>query len=541
MPDRNPDRQWAWPLAGLLVVLALQVTVLLHRAVNWDEFFHYSQIHNLARGTLTLPLQTLYTRAFLWVLDLPIGEIDQIVTIRWFMLGCELVTLAAIFAMARRFTTPASALLCALAYLSAGYVFRHGTSFRFDPPATALLMSAAWITLCRPLQARWIAATGLLLGIATVLTIKSVLYFPVFAGIAWLRWTEAQRSIAAALRLAAIGLAAAAGFVLVYALHASTLPGESIAVGKATVDQTGGKMFNLFALPYWRYHLKGAGLAPFVTILALLFPFVLLRATRPAAEKIALIGLFLPLTTLLFYHNTAPYYFVFMLAPVCVALAVVIDLAVRRYGPQGLSVLLAGLAVAIWWVERPGVIEKQRQLLAAAETAFPEKPAYFDSCGILGRFEKVNFFMTPIGIALYRDGHAPSFADVMSQRTVPLVVNDVPNLDSALTGTGPVAALLPGDVAALRDSYVHFWGPFWLAGQTFNGPAQFALRVPGQYRVEGGDLTLDGRALKAGEVVDLARGEHRAVPADGAKVRLIWAAARLPQGAPPQQPFFVDF
>ena len=104
----------------------------------------------------------------------------------------------------------ASALLCALAYLSAGYVFRHGTSFRFDPPATALLMSAAWITLCRPLQARWIAATGLLLGIATVLTIKSVLYFPVFAGIAWLRWTEAQRSIAAALRLAAIGLAAIA-------------------------------------------------------------------------------------------------------------------------------------------------------------------------------------------------------------------------------------------------------------------------------------------------------------------------------------------
>lgn len=531
----------AWPLAGLLVVLALQITLVTGRAVNWDEFFHYSQIHNLASGTLTGPLQTLYTRAFLWVIALPGNSIDHIVTIRWFMLACELVTLAAIIGMGRRFAGPPAAWLAALAYLSAGYVFQHGTSFRFDPPAAALLMSAAWIMLCRPLRAGWIALTGLLLGIATVLTIKSVLYASVFAGVAWLRWHDAGRSLSAGIRLVAYGVAAAAGCLLVYGLHASALPEQSIIAAQATVDQNGGKMFSLLGQPYWLHHLKGAALAPFVTILALLFPFVLVSSSRPAAEKVALAGLFLPLATLLFYHNTAPYYFVFMLAPVCVALAVVMDLAVQRYGPRLLSVMLAALALAIWWIEQPGVIERQRLIVTTAETAFPDKPAYFDACAMLGSLPKANVFMTPVGIALYRDGHYPAFADVMARRAVPLVVEDDPILTKALTGTGPVPELLPGDVVALRDSYVHFWGPFWLAGQKIDKPKRFALRIPGRYRVEGGELTLDGGTLKAGTIVELARGEHQAVPAAGASVRLIWAAAKLPQGTQPAPPLFVDF
>lgn len=541
MAEPAKHRDLAWPLAGLLAVLALQVTLVLHRAVNWDEFFHYSQIHNLDRGTLTGPLQTLYTRAFHWVLDLPGSGIDHIVTIRWFMLGCELAILTAIYAMARRFVAPATALLCTLAYLSAGYVFQHGTSFRFDPPATAMLMGAAWITLQRPLRPGWIMLAGLLIGTAAVLTIKSVLYAPVFAGIAWLRWSEGGRSAASAFRLAGIGIASAAGFALVYWLHASTLPGQTIDAARATVGQNGGKMFGLFDQPYWLHHLKGAALAPFVTIMVLLFPFVLRRAAIARAEKIALVGMMLPLTTLLFYHNTAPYYFVFMLAPVCVGLALVIERAVERYGVRGISLGLVALTAAVWWIEKPELIERQRAIVAAAETAFPDKPAYFDACAILGSFPKANVFMTPVGLALYRDGQYPAFADLMAREPIPLVVNDGAELDAALTGTGPVPQLLPRDLAALRANYVPFWGPFWVAGYRVKADRPLDVGVPGRYRVEGGTFELNGRTVQPDTIVDLERGPQTVAVQPGVTVRLIWADAVRPITAPPPAPFFEAF
>jgi hypothetical protein len=420
-------------------------------------------------------------------------------------------------------------------------VFQHGTSFRFDPPATALLMGAAWIMLCRPLRAGWILAIGLLLGTACVLTIKVVLYAPVFAGIAWLRWHESERSAAALVRLAAIGLAAATGFALVYFLHASSLPGPADSAAKATLGQAGGQMFTLFDQPYWRHHLKGAAIAPVVTLLVLAFPWVLAGSPRPVAEKVALVGLFLPLTTLVFYHNTAPYYFVFMLAPVCAALAVVLERAEKRYAQRNIAVVLTLLAVAVWAMEKPGVLTAQRQVIAAAETAFPGQPAYFDACAMLGRLPKANVFMTPVGIALYHQGHYPAMAATMAERPVPLVLANDPILERVLATRDPVPELLAQDVGALRDSYIPFWGPFWIAGREVSEAGAFTLRVPGPYRVEGGDLLLDGRVLRAGERVDLARGRHSAAPHGSAPVRLVWAEATLPQAVPPAPPYFVDF
>ncbi len=136
-----------WPMAGIVLALAAHLYLALTRAINWDEFYHYSQVQKLAQGTLTEPLQTLYTRAFVWVVDLPGVGVDHIIMIRIFMLLCEIIVAAAIFGAASRFVARVPAMLCALAYLTAGHVLQHGTSFRFDAPAAAMLMTAAWILL----------------------------------------------------------------------------------------------------------------------------------------------------------------------------------------------------------------------------------------------------------------------------------------------------------------------------------------------------------------------------------------------------------
>lgn len=542
LTDPAAQRAGRWTLAALGLVMAMQLALVFTRAVNQDEFYHYSQVQRLVGGTLTEPLQTLYTRAFAWVTQLPGNGIDHIQTIRLFMLGCEAVTLAAILGIASRFASRRAAWLAVLAYAGAGYVLQHGGSFRFDSPAAALLMSAALILLRSRLGPLAVLGIAVLAGAAVVLTIKAVLYAPVFAGIAWLRWTELGRSKAAALRLLAVALTALGAAAAIYSLHASTLGHQANEAARALMGNTGGKMFALGVPPYWKHHLKGMATAPAVTLLAFAFPAVLRRAALPRAEKLALAGLFLPVTTLLFYHNTAPYYFVYMLAPVCAALAVVIDrLPARLTGPRA-ALVLGGLALAVWASDDRATLCRQRQLVATAEALFPDRPAYFDAWAMLGRFPKANAFLTPVGIALYRQGAFPSMTSALATGPVPLVMAEDDLFQRAMQSGAPAPELLPQDLAALRTGYVNLWGPFWVAGRDFQGAQQFELPVPGRYRLAQGAVRIDGHVLRPGDVIDLPRGTHTAEVPGGQAARLIWAAAGPPPAAPiPAQPWFPDY
>lgn len=531
-----------WPALILLAVLTLQITLVLNRAINWDEFHHYSQIQKLAAGTLTEPLQSLYTRAFLWVIALPGSGIDHIITIRWFMLACEVVTCAAIIGIASHFFSRPAAWLAALSYAGSGFVFQHASSFRFDGPAAALLMSAAWIMLRSRLSLLAIAAIGLLAGTAAMLTIKTVLYAPVFAAIAWLRWQESKRSLPSLLRLAAVGLASLSAFGAIYWLHAGSIAGNADGEAKSMLGWVGGEMFHFGIQPYWRHHLKGAAIAPLVTLLVLAMPMLLWRAKRPIAEKLLIVGLLSPLLTLFFYHNTAPYYFVFMLAPVCAALALGFDQALRRYSETAIALVLGLMALAVWAMEQPSPLDKQRQVLAAADALFPDRPAYFDSSSMLGSFPKANAFLTPVGISLYRQGIHPAMADIMARQVVPLVVATAPLFDRALNSRDAVPELLDRDLTALRESYVQLWGPLWVAGRRFTGSAEFTLRVPGTYRIEGAALRINGQLMQPGATIELARGQHRAEPVGGRDSRLIWAKiGKVPAQQAPDEPWFTDF
>lgn len=542
MAARPQDKFPFWPLAMLGLVLALQITLVLHRAINWDEFYHYSLVEKLVAGTLTEPVQTFYTRAFTWLTALPGTGIDHIIAARWVMLGCEVVTLAAIIGIARRFASREAAWLCALAYAGAGFVLQHATSFRLDGPAAALLLSAAWIILRSRLSVLAFAASGLLIALAMLLTVKSVLYAPVFAGISWLRWQEGARSRGMTLRLAGIGLAALVGFAALYWLHAS---GLSTSPARTTIGSAGTRMFGLGLQPYWPLHLKGALMAPVVFVLLLVFPFALRREARPMAEKVALAGLILPVTSLFFYHNTAPYYFVFMLAPICAGLAPLMDKAAARYSAAPIAITLSAWALFVWALETPGPLARQRQLIAAAEAMFPDHPRYFDNYAMLGTFPKANTFMSPIGASMYRQGAYPSMVAANRLAPVPLVVAVDPLFDQAMDTREPAPDFLPEDLALLRGNYLHLWGPYWVAGHAFHaadGPRTFTAEIPGHYRVESGDLELDGRTLRSGDTIMLTGGSHRAVPGSASEARLVWAAARpAPAVPPPPLPWFTGF
>lgn len=541
---KTTERSYLLVLGALALVLALQLTLVFTRAVNWDEFWHYSLTVQASRGLLDQPLQTFFTRAFIWVPAMPGSSIEHIIGIRMAMFACELITLASIAGIATQFSDRLTGLLCALAYVCAGYVLQHGTSFRFDPQATALLMGSLWVLACRPANARWFMVAGVLGGLAAMITIKSVLYAPAFAGILWLRWAEVENRRAFIGRAAIMLIAAASSFAITYVWHTTDIVDSVGRSAKDTMSASAGKMFSLSEHPYWQHNVKGALLSPVTTLVVLAFPFAIWRIDRPRAERLALIGFWLPLTTLAFYHNTAPYYHVFMLAPVAVATCTVIPAIRDRYGAPFLIVgLLAGVALTFAKEER-STIEKQQQIIDAADHIFSEPVAYFDACAMLGQFHKANGFMTPWGTERYLRGELPSFSQILAQRAVPLVVNDDPMFAAALNTFEPVASFRPEDLTMLRETYVHFWGPFWIAGFFFDSPAstEFAVRVPGPYRVTGGQsVIIDGARHEQGDVVQLKRGKHTIVT-HGDGVRLTWGRdIKLPLESPPQEPYFTSF
>ncbi|MEL7690095.1 ArnT family glycosyltransferase [Citromicrobium bathyomarinum] len=538
--------------AALGLLLLVQFTQVFRRAINWDEFWHYNHLIQFQNGELARPLNTLHVRAFSWVTDLPGNAVDHIVVIRLFMFGCELAIVAGIIALATRFTDRVTGLLCALAYLSFPFVFQHGYSFRFDPPSTALMMGALWVLAVRPLDVRSMLGAGLLIGTALMVTIKIVLLLPAFAGILWWRWSERRFAWDYVVRVAVTGAIALASAGVIFALHSRGIAGVASENAANIVEGSGATMFALEAKPYWPVAIAAAQMAPLVTLLLALFPIALWKWKATRAEKIALVGLYLPLTTLLFYHNTAPYYYVFMLPWVLIACSIAMPFINARITASGTAALFLVFGLIGYAFEEESPIDKQRALIDTAYATFPKDTAYFDFMGMLAERPKANPFVTPATLKQYHLANRSIYRAAMEERPVPLLVDDdyqfqqlfaepyVPTLTE-----GGVPHFSPEDAEALRDTYLHWWGPFYLAGEDIpsgSEPYRFEIRVPGTYTVEGGALALDGRTYRPGEIVTIDRGAHVVTGSREKPARIIWGERlHRPSTPPPDKPYFMGW
>jgi hypothetical protein len=522
-----------WPAAGIALMLGLHVTVALWRSVGHDEFFVYSQIHQLARGELTLPLQTFQTRLLEWILLLDVGNIDQIVAARGLMFVCVMITAGAIVSLAERFTERKVALVCALSWLSMGFVMQHGTSLRTDPMAAALLMTSLVLMLRSRLGFGALLLTATLAALSGLITMKTVLYAPAFAGIAWLRWHDAGRTREAGLRL--IGLAAMVPvlYALFYLAHSSLLP--SGADVEAVAEQSAGLMFQPFVMRHWQYMLKGALVAPFLTVIIITMFIMLCRKSKlGAAEKLALAGLLLPLSAFVFYANAFPYFFVFILPPVCVACAVSIEAATRRYSVAILSLVLTLNGAAIWWMDDRNLQNEQRRIVDAADMIFAQPVLYFDGPAQLGQYRRENGQLDAWSFEGYRYGdYSVSMEAATDRETIPLAMANSEEMSDVLEKARCNRLLRPGDVTMLKDTYIRFWGPYFVAGEELQaGETRLAkIRVPGPYTVRDAPLVINGTVHQPGEIVELDRGTIR-VAASADAARLIWGQ-RLKEPAMP--------
>jgi hypothetical protein len=499
-----------WIVGAIAVVILLQFHLVFVQGFNWDEFYFLSQVHAAKNGTLQIALNTIHTRIFFWLPYLA-DEIVQLRVARIFMLAAELTTVVCIIGLARRFVDLNTAMIAGLAYISAGFVFLHGASFRVDPIATALLMAA--LLGSATFRQSWYSALAiaLLIAMAGATTIKAVFFAPAFAGIWLMRWHESDNRRRTAIWIASTAVVALLLFALIYSLHLQALAVANTEASREMVNNAGEKMFAMGLFPRGQFMLKQGFIAVISSAVILAAPIAMIMQKRSWVPKVALFALWLPLLSFAIYRNSFPYFYAFILAPVCVAAAVALAPVVRRYGALPMALLLSINAAWLYWTTPKDMQAVQVGVLKTVHAMFPKPVAYIDFNSMISSFPKQGFFMSGWGMDNYHDAGRPVFAEILRSQTVPMVIANHDSLDAALRGLKAEKPLLSEDAQVLRENYLHYWGPIWLAGKQVEGPAGervVRISIPGTYTIEGSAISIDGVEYGIGDTVELARGNH---------------------------------
>ena len=535
--------------AGLIAtLLALQLYLIFFKSFNWDEFLHYSQVYAARHSTLSAPFQVLHSRILFWVPDAADSLVTQLMLARLFMWGCTLVTMAAIFGLARQFVAQTNALYAPLAYLTAGYVFTHSFSIRADPMAAATLMGALYLFASGKFNIGRCLVVGALAGLAGMITLKSIFYAPCFAGIAWWRLCQGNASNRILVNLAVMVMAAIGVFACIYLLHKSGLaeiPARFASAG--SLLRTGGGWFfadDKFPL----YYLGKQALIGIIFMIAIvLAPFGWRRDEIGPAGRIALIGLAAPLFVLLVYRNTFPYFYVFLLAPVAVTVAPALGLLRERYGAVPLLVALA-LAPAFLTVSEPrDYIGRQAAMIDYIHREYPKPVGYLARSGSISDFPRVfDYLTTGNGIGGYYQRGEPIVAEKIEAGEMAFVLATHINILAALEGKPRPQTFLPQDVALLSDNYVQQWGPLYREGKSLpTGAAHYDFTTPhqGPYTLDGTErLVIDGIAINPGQTIVLDKGAHR-VESPRRDRSILWQGKNLPSPPPMEWTgaFYTDF
>lgn len=543
-----PQREQAavgMALAAVGIISLVHINLVFNRSINWDEFYYFGQIHRYQSGQAIPTLQTLHTVLFGWLTKLPGSSIDHIIVGRAVMFGCELITAYCIALIARKFVSWPNAYLASAAYLSAGFVVQHGWAFRTDPLVTMLTMTSLTILARSALSTKSIVAFGVLLGTAGMVSMKSILIGPAFAGLAWLRWKEYQYAIPILARMAAMPILAVAFFVLIYWLHSSNISVGS-GSGVRYAASASRAMFFLGIPEYLNYALKAAESAMPLVILLIVSVFTMKRLSM--SQKIAVAGLISPVLTVAYYHNTLPYYYAFMLPSIAAGASIALPILTKRYGYFFVASIMVINALAVWVIDGQSRLEQQRAIQSAADDIFAQPVSYIDFPHFLPHFAKVNGFMTHWGLESYLRGRGPSFIEVVEKHQTPLILTVDPTFDPTLLAVMEQSErrvrFREEDKEQLPATFRQFFGPIWIAGTEIKSGHNrtYDVIVAGPYTVSGSKVIIDGEVIPNGEIVVL--------PADTILIEnqgedlatLTWGEnLKPPSGPVPARPYWTDF
>jgi hypothetical protein len=552
-------------VAAILGLLVLKVHLLSLVNVNWDEFRFLSRIHELDRGELTTGFQTFHVRLFGWIPGVATNEVDQVIAGRRVAFLLRVGSSVLLFLLGRRLYGSTGALVAVLACLGFSHLVRHGEAFRADPIIAFLFLAGVAMLLLRPSSRGFAVGAAVTLAIALLVSVKAVFYLPVLGVVLLAPWAGDAEARTAGRRVAAFALALVAATAALHVLHAASLPGDGGVIATAAVSRAG----EVGARVLWTVPFVEA-LVESIRLDRAFWPLLLVGASLAATEALrgaagmranglVVLGMLLPILSLLIYRNTFAYFYAVIVPPASLACGLVAarleSWMSRRPFLATMAVLLlavplTGPGVRAWSLLRRDTITGQRQVLEAVREIFPPRTTYIDRCSMVAGYPKAGPFMTTFVLSSYRDRGEPIMPGLVRDRQPVFVLANVSGLELAAdwASIGRLQhRLLRDDFQFLRARYVHHWGPIYVAGASLTvtpGMDQgFDLPIDAIYTLETtGAVLVDGRELAAGETTRLAAGPHRASSPDARKRVTLRYGEHLPRpsGAPPSSPLFLD-
>ena len=543
------SRTIAAGLAVLIGLLLLQLYLVWFKSFNWDEFLHYGHVFAGRNGTLDAPFQVLHARILFWAPDTAASIVDQMRSARVFMFVCTVVTLAAIYGLAKCFTNRENALLAAIAYLSAGYVFTQSFSIRADPMAAASLMSALYLMTnkVKPLASYLVA--GALVGLAGMTTMKSIFYAPCFTGLAWLIWCESEDKRKTLMCFATATLATALSFGAIYLWHTSNLAPLPEKFADTSKFIAGGRRW-IFPESFsaLKYVMRQAAWGLIFLFGILCAGFAWKSEELSTAQKIALAGLAAPLLTLLFYRNTFPYFFVYLLAPLAVAISASWGLLVQRYGAVAILASFCIAPIILTATTPRDVMVRQEALIDYLHAEYPQGTGYLARSSMLPDYPRViSHLATGPGMVGYNQRQRPLIAEAFARGELPFILATGDLIVAGLNGADHPEGFLPEDVIVMHDHFVHQWGPIFREGEQIGplmGEQDITFPRPGPYTLDGHAVVVNGSRIEHGETIILDAGVHSIYcPRDCDSRTVLWRGDELPGTPPvvPSGPFYTSF
>ena len=395
-PDKDGNRSWrlvrgqrfsaaeTTVLAFTVLCALLQLWLQFVQQINWDEFYYLSQIYEYQRGTLTRPLQTLHVHLFGWLANTFSNEVIEVRAARVVMWVLEMGTLGLIYWIARGFFSRFASALAVFAYISAGFVLLHGTSFRTDPIAVFLVMTALALIIRSPLRTAELLVVSLTLSIAFLVTVKVAFFAPALAGAGLWRVSASHRPLKLLAKLTATALGALLIAAILYQLHSNAIGGATLSATRSTMHGAyQSTLLSAGLFPTGAFVLNGVIAAPIQTLL-FCCGFVaavaaLFQKNRDRRNVVLFLLLASPLASLLVYRNAYPYFMAFIFPPAMVLVALAIDRV--KFTPL-VKMALAPLMMATFahtLVKRlPYGQDDQSRVLETVHRMFPQGVSYID-------------------------------------------------------------------------------------------------------------------------------------------------------------------
>lgn len=553
----------------ITVALCLKFRLIFQININQDEFAFLSKIYSYNRGALTGQFQTFHVHFFRWIPYFSKNEVTQIIIARSVMYLFFLGTCLLTYFIGKRFISRSGALFAVICFLSFSFVVVNGSGFRADTISALFCVLSIYLIVSRYHSKFAMITAGLSIAFSLMITIKSVFHLLTIGAIFLCIFMTEQNRWENIKQLAHFLIAFVIGYFFLYQFHIYTLHQKILGEPSQFLRHTSSKVIVLHKFfPGWKFLNLSIyqNLIIWILLIAgIIFVIWTIRVgiKDKTRDKMILLTFLFPIFSLVFYRNSFPYFYVFILTPAIIFCGVAFHEVIGGYKKTGsriYSVLAIVLAITVFFnflfyylLFSPNRNLDQRALLQNIHKIFPRPVAYIDGCSMVASFPKVGFFMSSWGMENYLRANKPIMKNILIKQKPQFLLANVPHLNLSLPRKEAVSAtgyaLLVEDWNILKSNFLHYWGPIYVIGKQFefnsiSDSHIFEILIPGEYTLEGKiAVSVNGILYKPGDIINLKKGKHTITASDQSGKAALRKGKHLylPTIAPPSQIFYGPF